>query len=293
MNNRLKTSYVYYTTNMVSIEKQKERKYPATMKSKNYTLIRYEAPEDHVRVICLNRPGKLNALSKEMHREIQDALDRAGEEEDLRALVFWGEGSSFSAGTDVTQMKEHTARSFWFFMNDYLHKTVKKIRSFPMPVIFAVHGYVIGGALEMMISGDFVVAGDSTKFYMPEVKIGIPSIIEAALVSRQIGILQAKELVYFGEVWDAARIKELNLVNRVVPDDRIREEAMTAARKLTRLSPVALRVQKEVCNKWLTTDLEAAVDYSKALVLLNFASEDKDEGMRAYLEGRKPTFTGR
>jgi enoyl-CoA hydratase len=263
------------------------------MEKADYKFIKYEAPEKHIRVICLNRPKKLNALSMDVHKEIQHALDRAREEEDLRALVIWGEGTSFSAGTDVSQMKAQDAGSFWFFMNDYLHKTIKKVRYFPLPVIFAVHGYVIGGALEMMISGDFVVAGESTKFYMPEVKIGIPSIIEAAIVSRQIGILQAKEFVYFGDIWDAEKIKELNMVNRVVPDEQIREEAMTAARKLSRFSPLALMIQKEVCNKWLYTDLETAIDYSKAIISINFASEDKEEGMKAYLEKREPEFKGR
>lgn len=259
----------------------------------DYKFIKYEAPEKHIRVICLNRPEKLNALSMDVHKELQDALDRAREDADLRALVIWGEGTSFSAGTDVSQMKAQDAKTFWFFMNDYLHKTIKKVRYFPLPVIFAVHGYVIGGALEMMISGDFVVAGESTKFYMPEVKIGIPSIIEAAIVSRQIGILHAKEFVYFGDIWDADKIRELNMVNRVLPDDQIRDEAMTAARKLAKFSPLALMIQKEVTQKWLTTDLETAIDYSKAIISINFASEDKEEGMRAYLEKRDPDFKGR
>ena len=178
-------------------------------------------------------------------------------------------------------------------MNMNLHGTIKKVRLLTKPVIFAVHGYVIGGALEMMISGDYVVAGESTRFYMPEIITGFPSIVEVALLPRQIGILQAKELVFFGEEWDIERIKSLKMVNRVVPDEQLMNAAMEEARKLAEVSPVALRIQKEVCNKWLYTDLETAIDYSKALITVNFASEDKEEGMRAYLERRKPDFKGR
>jgi enoyl-CoA hydratase len=263
------------------------------MEKNKYKEIIYEKPEDHIGVLTLNRAHKVNALSMSILAEIRDALEVAEEDKEVRVLIIRGEGKNFSAGIDIKESGAQKGNTVWQFMNMNLHGTIKKVRLLTKPVIFAVHGYVIGGALEMMISGDYVVAGESTKFYMPEIITGFPSIVEVALLPRQIGILQAKELVFFGEEWDIERIKSLKMVNRVVPDDQLIDAAMEEARKLAEVSPVALRIQKEVCNKWLYTDLETAIDYSKALITVNFASEDKEEGMRAYLERRKPDFKGR
>ncbi len=263
------------------------------MENSKYKEIVYEKRKDRIAVLTLNRPHKVNALSMSLLSEIRDALDEAETDDDIRVLIIRGEGKNFSAGIDVKESGAQTGSTVWQFMNKNLHATIKKVRLFPKPVIFAVSGFVIGGALEMMVSGDFVVAGQTTKFYMPEIKTGFPSIVEVALLPRQMGILHAKELVLFGEVWDIERIKSLKIVNRIVKDDELMEEATEEAKKLASVSPIALRIQKEVTNKWLYTDLETAIDYSKALITVNFASEDKEEGMSAFLSRRKPDFKGR
>jgi enoyl-CoA hydratase len=258
----------------------------------DYQNILVEKAAEYVTAITLNRPKKLNALSIELLSELTHAIKEIEDDDDVRVVIIKGAGKAFCAGIDVSQASAQDPMSIRKFMK-ILNGGIKVVRYLEKPVIAAVHGHAIGAGIELMISCDIVFAADNSMFSMPEINIGIPSIIEAAIIPRQIGILRAKEFVLTGDIWDAKRIEEVGFVNKIIPVDKLQEEALAMAKKLAKKSPIALAVQKDVCNKWMTTDLETAIDYSIGRVPMNFASEDQKEGMRAFLEKREPKFTGR
>ncbi|MFC1857249.1 enoyl-CoA hydratase/isomerase family protein [Thermodesulfobacteriota bacterium] len=242
---------------------------------------------DKVQTITFNRPRVLNAMSTELWGELKDALNKAKDDPEAKVLVITGTGKAFSAGTDVKEVTKLISGSgvkIWRLMHD----TITTARYLPKPVICAVRGYCIGGALELMISCDMVIASETARFSMKELEIGIPNIMEAALLVATIGNLRAKELCYTADWWDAQKAEKVGLVNEVVADDKLEERVKEVATKMANKDPLALAVQKDIINKWLTTDLEAAMDYSIMAMMQCQGSEGQKEGMRAFLEKRGP-----
>ena len=193
--------------------------------------------------IFLNRPQKVNALSF----ELLDALAKSFQGLDVHAAVLAGRGKVFSAGADTTEMSKATVEK--------IHAACGAIREAPFPVVAAMHGVVIGGALEIAASCDLRVAAEGTKFSMPEVKLGIPSVVEAALLPRLIGAGRARWLVLTGEPITTQTALQWGLVDEIGPADRVME-------LLLKCDKEALRVQKRLCQLWEEAPLSVSVAQS-------------------------------
>jgi enoyl-CoA hydratase/carnithine racemase len=242
--------------------------------------------KDKVQTITFNRPEVLNALSTELWRELKDALVKAGDNADANVVVITGAGKAFSAGTDLKEVARLMPES-GVQLQQLMHDTITTARYLPKPVICAVRGYCIGGAVELMISCDMVITSDTGRFCMKEMEIGIPNVIEAALLVATIGALRAKEFCYTADWWDAQKAEKVGLVNEMVADDKLEARVKEVAEKMAGKDTLALAVQKDIINKWLTTDLETAMDYSMMALLRCQGSEGQKEGMGAFVEKRE------
>lgn len=242
--------------------------------------------------MTLHRPEVLNAINGAMLVEIREALAGAGADREVRVILIDSAcEKGFSAGIDVAYvqgMKGVEARE----VGRELHRTFLALRTTEKPIVAAIDGLCLGAGLEMALSCDFMIASDRSQFGLPNIHRGIPAIVEAAILPMAIGIQGAREMAFTGEFWDAAKAERRGLIQKVVPSDRLSHEVETVCAKLAEKSPLALATQKEIIHKWMTTDLEAAIDFSINTVILNFMTRDQKEGMSAFLEKRKAEFRG-
>ena len=239
--------------------------------------------------LTLNRPEKRNAMNTQMTREAKSALAELAGADDLRVLIFEGAGSVFSAGADVVEMgalTEDTARDFI----SNLHSLIRSVREFPHPVVCKCQGYVLGGALELMLGCDLRVAADDTKFGMPEVRVGVPSVIEAALFAPFCGLGAAQDLLLTGRTFDAHEAHRLGIVQRICPQSDLDETTREAVMELLQAAPGALSAQKALLRRWMQAYLEAAVPPSIDAFEASFRTGEPQEGMAAAHEKRPPAW---
>ncbi len=223
----------------------------------NYETIILEKA-DNIATITLNRPHAMNAITRKMLKEIQQAISDITNDSNVKVIIFKAAGDrAFSAGTDIKEMAQTPGDN-----GVLLHETLKGIRHLLKPVVCAVKGYCLGAGLDLMLSCDLVVASETARLGMPEINVGVVSNVEAILLSRAMSIFRAKEMCLTGDYFDAQKAEKCGLVNEVVPVARLDARAKELATKLASKDATALAVQKDVINKWLTTDLEAAMDYS-------------------------------
>ncbi len=263
--------------------------------SSEYQFITYSKnPEKKSATITLNRPEVMNALNLEMRKEILSALDVAEKDDSVRALVLTGAGDkAFSAGADIKMFQTMTP----FTAREYL-KTSKgssnRIENFPKPVIAVVNGHAIGGGLELAMSCDIMVASSNAMFGQTEINVGlIPGVGGTQRLSRRIGIHRAKELIYTGELIDAAEALRLGIVNHVFPTrDEMMHFVDSLVDKISSKSPLILRLAKDSVN-CSAAGLKEGLDYESVLFEFCFSTNDQKEGARAFLEKQgKPVFTG-
>lgn len=248
--------------------------------------------EGKVATITLNRPEVLNALDGPMLEEIIDAIGDIGRDRSIWVAVFDSNcPKAFSSGTDVKYVKDYdpwAGRS----IGKLLHQTFGAIRRLEKPVVAAIDGLCLGAGLELAISCDILIATERSQFGLPNINVGIPAIVEAAILLPAIGLFGTKELCFTGKNWDVHRAQKFNLLNSIVPPGQLQAEVKRWTDLLSSKSPRGMATQKDIINKWMTTDLETAIDYSINTVILNFMSQDQKEGMSAFLEKRKAKFTG-
>ena len=238
--------------------------------------------------ITLNRPQVLNAISTTVLKEIQRVLASLEGSPGVKVVLFRGAGDrAFSAGTDIKEVAGLFAKGRGSVLTKYLSATFGVVRRFPKPVVCAVHGYCLGAAVELMLSCDMVIAREDAQFGMPEIDRSIPSIVEAAILARAMSILRAKELVMTGDFWSAQRAERYGLVNEVVPRDKFEGRVSEVVNKLAAKDALALAVQKDICNKWLTTDLETAIEYSRMALLRTQGTAGQVQGMRSFVEKKR------
>lgn len=246
-----------------------------------------------VATVTLNKPQALNALDWRMLEEIEDAAKQVAKDEEVIVLIVTGAGEqAFCSGIDVGAVRDLDmlgARA----IGRRIHDTDAALRFLEKPVIAKVRGLCLGAGLELAVSCDLIVASEDARFGFPHMRIGIPSIVEAGILPQAIGIFRTKELCFTADFWDARKAEQVGLINRVVPVSELDQAVDELATKLCQWSPLAMAIQKDIINKWMTTDLETAIDFSINSVAINFASEDQKEGMAAFLEKRKPVFKGR
>jgi len=239
--------------------------------------------------LTLNRPEKRNAMNSQMTREAKSAIAELAGADGLRVLVIEGAGDVFSAGADVVEMgalTEDTARDFI----SNLHSLIHGVREFPHPVVCKCRGYVLGGALELMLGCDLRVAADDTKFGMPEVRVGVPSVIEAALFAPFCGLGAAQDLLLTGRTFDAHEAHRLGVVQRICPPAELDEATGAVVAELLEAAPGALRAQKALLRRWMQAYLEAAVPPSIDAFEASFRTGEPQEGMAAAHEKRPPAW---
>jgi enoyl-CoA hydratase len=243
-------------------------------------------------IITLNRPQAMNALSMKLVTELISALTEFERDDGVRCLVISGSEKAFSAGADIDEMANMTAVQM--AMTEHFFPLWDKVGNYPKPIVGALSGYVLGGGLELAMSLDVLVASETTQLGQPEINIGVmPGGGGTQRLTRAVGKYKAMEMVLTGKRIGAEEAKTLGLVSRVVPKEAYLEEAKKVASEIASRSPVAIRMAKMAVNKAFEMGLSEGIDFEREVFYLLFASEDAKEGMKAFMEKRKPEFKGK
>ena len=244
-----------------------------------------------VGVVTLNRPQAMNAFNTLMLTELFDALDAFDKDENVGALVVTGNEKAFAAGADIKEMAE--ASPFQMITQGRV-ELWDRIRAIRKPVIAAVSGWALGGGCEFAISCDMIVASESAKFGQPEITIGIiPGGGGTQRLARLLGKQLAMEMVLNNRTLTAAEALQFGLVNRVVPVDGYLDAAVTFAAEIAARAPLAIRMAKDSVNAAYETTLTEGLRAEKRNFYPLFSTEDQKEGMKAFIEKRKPEWKGR
>ncbi len=242
--------------------------------------------------VTLDRPEVLNAIDGRMLRELRRMLATTASDPSIRVIRIDGAGDrAFSAGIDVAWVKDMDGLEAREAGRE-LHRTFSALRTFEKPVVVAIAGLCLGAGLELALSCDFMVATPGSRFGLPNIHRGIPAIVEAAILPMAIGIQGAREMAYTGEFWSAERAERRGLLTAVHPTETCEAEVDELCRRLASRSATALATQKEIIHSWMTTDLEAAIEFSINTVMINFMSRDQKEGMAAFIQKRDADFGG-
>lgn len=249
--------------------------------------------EEQVAVVTLNRPP-LNPLNSKVFRDLTQLAGELDDDPAVRAVVITGAGEkAFAAGADISEMKDLSVAEMYVF-GLVSKEAFTKIENLKKPTVAAINGLALGGGCELALCCDLRLAADKAKFGLPEINLGIiPGGGGTQRLTRLVGMGRAKELFYLGEMIDAARAEQIGLVNRVVAAADLLPEAVRLAKKLAEKAPLALGMLKDAVQTGYNLDLPAALDLEMKNFMLAFASEDRREGISAFLEKRKPDFKGR
>jgi enoyl-CoA hydratase len=244
-----------------------------------------------IAVITLNRPAVLNALNQATMDELVRALEELERDPEIRCIVLTGAGRAFAAGADIKEMAGATAPEM---LAGYRFQQWERIRKITLPIIAAVNGLALGGGCELAMLCDMIVAAETAQFGQPEINLGImPGAGGTQRLTRAVGKARAMEMVLTGRTISARQAEALGLVTRVVPGEAVLDEALALAREIAAKPPIAVRLAKEAVLKAFDTTLEGGLDYERKAFYLLFATDDRTEGINAFLEKRKPVFRGR
>lgn len=247
---------------------------------------------DRVGLVTLNRPKALNALCAELIAELEQALNDLEADGNIGAIVVTGSEKAFAAGADIKEMKD---RGFIdVFTSDFITKGWERLSHCRKPTIAAVAGYALGGGCEIAMMCDLIIAAETAKFGQPEITIGtIPGAGGTQRLARAVGKAKAMDLVLTGRMMDAAEAERSGLVARVVPADKLLEEALAAAAKIASFPLPATLLAKEAVNRAFETSLAEGLKFERRVFHATFATEDQKEGMAAFAEKRPPSFKHR
>jgi len=244
-------------------------------------------------LIKINRPNNLNALNKDTILELTKAVEELEKDKNIKVAILTGEGKAFIAGADIKQMKDMNPSEAKKFAETG-HNLLMNIEKSRLPFIAAVNGYALGGGCEIMMACDICIAATSAKIGQPEINLGIhPGFGGTQRLPRLVGRMRAKELLLTGDNIDANEAHRIGLVNMVVPDDKVMEEAEKIANKIASKSTVQTDFIKSLVNKGIDVDLKKACELEISYFSKSFQTEDQKEGMGAFLEKRKPNFKGK
>ncbi|MCZ4328375.1 enoyl-CoA hydratase [Castellaniella denitrificans] len=245
-----------------------------------------------VGLLTLNRPQVLNALSNEVIDELSAAVRDFEADDGIGAMVLTGSQKAFAAGADIAAMSD------WSYMDvyksDYLGGNWDALRRARKPIIAAVSGYALGGGCELAMLCDFIIAAENAKFGQPEIKLGvIPGYGGTQRLPRAVGKAKAMDLVLTARMMDAAEAERAGLVSRIVPVERLLDEALEAAATIASMPLPAVMMAKECVNRAFETPLSESLLFERRNFHALFSTEDQKEGMRAFVEKRKPDFKHR
>jgi len=257
----------------------------------SYEDILVAMPDPGIRVITLNRPEVRNALRTRTLEEIAGVLDAADAEPDIRVCVITGGGEFFAAGADI---KEMAGTGTVDVLNDPRQAHRQRIDAFSKPLIAAVNGFALGGGCELAMQADIIIAGDNARFGQPEINLGIiPGAGGTQRLVRAVGKALAMKMVLSGEMIDARAAREAGLVADVTPPELTLEKTLELARAIAGKPATAVRLAKDSLRRAFDTSLTAGLDYERKAFTVLAGTEDRNEGLAAFMEKRKPRFTGR
>lgn len=250
--------------------------------------------EEGVAIVRLNRPDKLNALNPAMIADLRELVAAVRADRAVRVLVITGAGRAFSAGADISRLVEikDTGTAIEFF--ETIQTTFNALDDLDRPTIAAINGLALGGGCELALACDLRIMADSATLGVPEIKIGaLPGAGGTQRLAKMLPPAIAKQMIYLGEPLSSAAALQHGLVNAVVPDAAVTDEAIRWARRLTALPPIALRCGKMLVHTGINADLKTGIEAERAALGFLFATEDRLEGMTAFLQKRAAKFSGR
>ena len=250
-------------------------------------------PDGPLITVTLNRRKQLNAINRVMVRELDELMATLEGDRAARVVIFTGAGDrAFLAGADIAEFQGPTPVQALEF-SQRIQRLYSRVEALPQVTIAAVNGFALGGGCELTQCCDLVLASENARFGQPEINLGvIPGAGGTQRLARLVGLHRAKELCYLGEMIDAAEAHRVGLVNRVVPADRLMAEARGLAEKVAAQAPIALRMIKEAMNEGFDLDLPKGLALEAKAWAVAFSTADKQEGVAAFLEKRKPVFKG-
>ena len=241
-----------------------------------------------VGVLTINRPKALNALNSAVLSEMLEKAAELDADTDIGCIVITGGDRAFAAGADIKEMSEKSYMDVYYSDHFSGWDNLARMRT---PKIAAVNGFALGGGCELAMICDFIIAGDSAKFGQPEIKLGvIPGMGGSQRMARSIGKAKAMDLILTGRMMDAEEAERSGLVSRVVPADQMMDEAVKAAEAIAGFSKPSTMVAKEAVDRAFEIGLTEAVNYERRTFFALFATEDRTEGMEAFIEKRPPNF---
>jgi len=257
-----------------------------------YELINVTTEAGKVGVITLNRPKQLNALNSQLMVELGQALKAFDADPAIGCMIITGSEKAFAAGADIGAMATYTFADV--YRDDYITRDWETIRSIRKPVIAAVSGFALGGGCELAMMCDFIIAADNAKFGQPEIKLGIiPGAGGTQRLPRAVGKAKAMDLALTGRMMDANEAEKAGLVSRIVPLDKLMEEALGAALMICDYSQLATMAAKESINRAFESGLADGVMFERRLFHALFATEDQKEGMDAFVNKRVAIFANK
>jgi enoyl-CoA hydratase len=255
---------------------------------RNYEYIIAET-RGRVGLITLNRPKQLNALCDALVEELRIALDGFEESTEIGAIVITGSEKAFAAGADITAMKDFSYMDA--YKADYITRNWERVKTCRKPVIAAVAGYALGGGCELAMMCDFILAADTAQFGQPEIKLGtLPGAGGTQRLPRAVGKAKAMEMCLTARMMGAEEAERAGLVSRIIPADKLVEEALATAEKIASFSLPAVMMIKESVNRAFEGGLSEGLLFERRVFHASFALEDQKEGMAAFADKRKPVF---
>ena len=254
-----------------------------------YEVIEIRTEAEKVGIITLNRPKQLNALNDQLMDELGQALKAFDANDKIGCIIITGSERAFAAGADIGAMAKYSFADA--YKGDYITRNWETIRSIRKPVIAAVSGFALGGGCELAMMCDFIIAADTAKFGQPEIKLGvIPGAGGTQRLPRAVGKAKAMDMALTGRMMDAQEAERAGLVSRVVPFEKMMEEALGAALVIADFSQIAVMAAKESVNRAFESGLSDGVMFERRLFHALFATSDQKEGMDAFVNKRKAQF---
>jgi enoyl-CoA hydratase len=254
-----------------------------------YETIEVRTEAGKVGIITLNRPKQLNALSDQLMDELGDALLAFDRDEAIGCIVLTGSEKAFAAGADISLLSKYGFADV--YRKEVITRNWETVLAVRKPVIAAVAGFALGGGCEVAMMCDFIIAADNAKFGQPEIKLGIiPGAGGTQRLPRAVGKAKAMDMALTGRMMDATEAERAGLVSRVVPLDKLMDEALGAALAICEFSQIAVKAAKESVNRAYESTLREGVLFERRSFHALFATEDQKEGMAAFLEKRKANF---